>query len=107
MLNPIETLPKPLHDYILGRMLKSNKTASGIAIPDGAQVDNFNRMVVVDIGPGRIGMNGEREPIDVNIGDHVLCIVRDLSLPPIQCKIDGETYCLITSRELIATVGAE
>ena len=105
----LKVLPKPLHDYILGRMILHNETTGGIALPDGIVADDFNRMEVVAVGPGRTNHYGQREEIDVAVGDLVLCLVRDARLPPIQFECKGQTYCLITARELIATVpqGAE
>jgi chaperonin GroES len=63
---------KPLNDRVLViRLDKENKTKGGIIIPDTAK-EKPQKGQVVAVGPGKRGENGNRFPLDVKEGDHVL-----------------------------------
>lgn len=63
---------KPLNDRVLVKRTESEeKTASGIYIPDTAK-EKQQEGVVIAVGPGRLGDNGERLAMSVNEGDRVL-----------------------------------
>jgi chaperonin GroES len=47
------------------------KTASGLIIPDTAQ-QTPQEAIVVALGSGRLGANGEVIPFDVKVGDKVI-----------------------------------
>ena len=63
---------KPLEDRIVIRQVDSEeKTASGLYIPDAAK-EKPQEGEVLAVGPGRVDDNGNRVPVDVKVGDHVL-----------------------------------
>ena len=63
---------KPLHDRVLIEVLDSSeKTAGGIIIPDTAQ-EKPQEGKVVAVGPGKIGDDGKRIPMEVSVGDIVV-----------------------------------
>ena len=63
---------KPLEDRIVVKALEAEQTtASGLVIPDTAK-EKPQEGEVLAIGPGRIDDNGNRVPLDVNVGDKVL-----------------------------------
>lgn len=63
---------KPLNDRVLVKRTESEeKTASGIYIPDTAK-EKQQEGVVIAVGPGRLGDNGERLAMSVSEGDRVL-----------------------------------
>ena len=60
---------KPLEDRIVVKPLDAEQTtASGLVIPDTAK-EKPQEGEVLAIGPGRIDDNGNRVPLDVNVGD--------------------------------------
>ena len=63
---------KPLHDRVLIEVLDSSeKTAGGIIIPDTAQ-EKPQEGKVVAVGPGKVGDDGKRIPMEVSVGDTVV-----------------------------------
>ena len=63
---------KPLEDRIVIRQVDSEeKTASGLYIPDAAK-EKPQEGEVLAVGPGRVDDNGNRVPVDVKVGDHVI-----------------------------------
>ena len=63
---------KPLHDRIaVRRVAQDEKTAGGIIIPDTAQ-EKPSEGVIVSVGSGARGKDGEIVPLEVQVGDKVL-----------------------------------
>ena len=64
---------KPLHDRVLIEVLDSSeKTAGGIIIPDTAQ-EKPQEGKVIAVGGGAKTEDGKLIPMDVKVGDKVLC----------------------------------
>ncbi len=62
----------PLHDRIVIRRFEAEeKTAGGILLPDTAR-NKPQKGTVVSVGPGKLGKNGERIPLQIKEGDVVL-----------------------------------
>lgn len=62
---------RPLKDRIIAK-LRAPPTMSkgGIALPDNAKaLDEKNELDVIAVGPGRVGKDGQREPMPVKPGD--------------------------------------
>ncbi len=63
---------RPLNDRVLVlRVEEEEKTAGGIIIPDTAKEKPMEGEVVA-VGPGKLGDDGRRIPMDVKEGDRVL-----------------------------------
>ena len=63
---------KPLHDRILVRRLEEKETKKGgIIIPDSAK-EKPQEGEVIAVGPGKVGDDGKRQPMDVKAGDKIL-----------------------------------
>lgn len=63
---------KPLGDKVVVEIIdEPQTTASGIVLPDTAK-EKSQRGRVVAVGPGKVLENGEREPMDVKVGDTVV-----------------------------------
>ena len=63
---------EPLDDRIVVEPLEAEKmTRGGIVLPDTAK-DKPTRGKVVSVGDGRLLDNGQRSPLQVKVGDHVL-----------------------------------
>lgn len=64
----------PLGDRVLIQPLETRgeaTTASGIILPGKDQNEKHERGTVAAVGPGRVGSDGKRVPVDVKVGDTV------------------------------------
>jgi len=90
----------PLGDRIVvEREEAEGKTAGGILLPDSAQ-DKPSRGVVISIGDGRLLENGQRAPLQVKVGDHVLFT----TYGPEELKIDDHEYLLMRESDVLAVI---
>jgi chaperonin GroES len=63
---------RPLHDRVVVKRVAEDKTSpGGIVIPDSA-AEKPVRGEVIAVGKGKVLENGERRPVGVKVGDHVL-----------------------------------
>lgn len=51
---------------------EETKTASGILLPDSSNKEQQDRGTVIAVGPGKMLENGNRQTVDVKIGDVVI-----------------------------------
>ena len=88
---------KPLEDRIVIRQVDSEeKTASGLYIPDAAK----EKPQEGEVGPGRVDDNGNRVPVDVKVGDHVIFS----RFGGTEVKYDGEELQILSARDVLAIV---
>ena len=63
---------RPLADRVVVEPLEEEqKTPTGVYLPDTAQ-ERPSRGLVLAVGPGRLGEDGKRVPLEVKEGDKVL-----------------------------------
>ena len=63
---------RPLQDrVIIKRMEEETTSVGGIVIPDSA-TEKPIRGEVIAVGPGKVLDNGDKRPLDINVGDAVL-----------------------------------
>jgi chaperonin GroES len=63
---------RPLADRVVVEPLEEEqKTPTGVYLPDTAQ-ERPSRGLVLAVGPGRLGEDGKRIPLEVKEGDKVL-----------------------------------
>ena len=74
-------------------------TASGIVIPDTAK-EKPQLGEVLAVGPGEF-KDGERVPVDVNVGD----VVFYSKYGGTEVKHNGEDYLILSSRDVLAILG--
>ena len=90
----------PLSDYIVAvAESTSNKTASGLYLPDNA-TEKPKTAKVVAIGPGKIGDDNERVPINLKVGDKI--VYKSYSTTDV--KIGDKEYILVREEDVLATV---
>ena len=75
------------------------KTASGLYIPDAAK-EKPQEGEVLAVGPGRVDDNGNRVPVDVKVGDHVIFS----RYGGTEVKYDGEELQILSARDVLAIV---
>jgi chaperonin GroES len=91
---------KPLEDRVVVQANEAETTtASGLVIPDTAK-EKPQEGTVVAVGPGRIDDNGNRVPLDVNVGDVVIYS----KYGGTEIKHGGEDYLVLSARDLLAVV---
>ena len=91
---------KPLEDRIVIRQVDSEeKTASGLYRPDAAK-EKPQEGEVLAVGPGRVDDNGNRVPVDVKVGDHVIFS----RYGGTEVKYDGEELQILSARDVLAIV---
>ena len=90
---------KPLEDRIVVQATEAETTtASGIVIPDTAK-EKPQEGTVLAVGPGRFE-DGNRVPLDVNIGDKVLYS----KYGGTEVKYNGEEYLVLSARDVLAVI---
>ena len=76
------------------------RTASGLVIPDTAKEEPQTGEILA-VGPGDLDDDGDRIPLDVEIGDTVVYS----KYAGTELKYEGEDYLILASRDLLAIVG--
>ena len=92
---------KPLGDRIVVKPQEEEeaRTASGLVIPDTAK-EKPQLGEVLAVGPGEF-KDGERVPVDVNVGD----VVFYSKYGGTEVKFEGEEYLILSSRDILAVIG--
>ncbi|MFN2115964.1 MAG: co-chaperone GroES [Anaerolineae bacterium] len=87
----------PLGDRIVVKPIEQEEvTASGIVLPESAK-EKPQRGKVVAVGPGRLD-DGERQPMDVEVGD---VVVFD-KWSGKEFKIDDVKYLILSEGDVLA-----
>jgi chaperonin GroES len=90
---------RPLGDRVVVKIVKEEKTAGGLLLPDNAQ-EKPQTGEVLSVGPGKILDNGSRQPVDVAVGDKVLFA----KYSGTEVKLDGQTYLLLSEKDILGVV---
>ncbi len=92
---------RPMNDRILVvRIEEETKTAGGIIIPDTAK-EKPQEGKVVAAGPGKMGEDGKRIPLEVKKGDRVLFAKYAGS----EIKIDGVEHIFMREDDILGILG--
>ena len=92
---------KPLEDRIVIRQVEAEQvTASGLVIPDTAK-EKPQEGEVLAVGPGRIGDDNDRVPMDIKVGDTVVYS----KYGGTEITIDGDDLLILAARDVLAIVG--
>jgi chaperonin GroES len=91
---------KPLGDRIVVKALdREEKTKGGIVLPDTVKEKPVEGEVVA-VGQGRVLDNGQRQAVDVKVGDRVIYS----KYSGTEVKLDGEEYLVLSERDVLAVV---
>ena len=92
---------RPLHDRIVVKRVEeeTEKTASGLFIPDSAK-EKPQQGEVVAVGNGKRNDKGERDALDVKAGDRILFGKYSGS----DIKIDGIEYLIMREDEVLGVL---
>lgn len=93
---------KPVGDKILVKIHKVDEiTKSGIILPESA-IDSPIQGTIVEVGSGILTHSGTRVPLDVKVGDKVLC--RSMLHNGTEIEVDGHPHLLLTEHDLLGIV---
>ncbi|MBZ0169219.1 molecular chaperone GroES [Candidatus Methylomirabilis lanthanidiphila] len=91
---------KPLHDRILVKRLEERETKKGgIIIPDSAK-EKPQEGEVIAVGPGKVGDDGKRQPMDVKVGDKILFGKYSGS----EVKLDDEEFLIMREEDVLCVL---
>ena len=91
---------KPLQDRIVIKVIEdTEQTAGGIFIPDSAK-EKPQKGEVVAVGEGKTNDKGEKEPMEVKVGDIVLYA----KYAGTEVKMDGVEYKILSVKDALAIV---
>lgn len=92
---------RPLHDRILVRRLdqEGEQRIGGIIVPDSAK-EKPQQGEVIATGNGKIKEDGERQPLDVKVGDLILFGKYTKQ----EVSVEGEEYLILREDEVLAVL---
>ena len=91
---------KPLMDRIVIKVVDDvEKTQGGIFIPDSAK-EKPQKGEVVAVGEGKTNDKGEKEPMEVKVGDIILYA----KYAGTDVKMDGVEYKILSIKDALAIV---
>ena len=93
---------RPLYDRLLVKRLEeASKTSGGLFLPEAAK-EKPQRGEVIAAGGGRIGDDGEAQPLAVKVGD----IVVFGKYAGNEIKVDGEERLILKEDEVLGILDA-
>lgn len=91
---------QPINDRVLViRVEEQKKTAGGIIIPDTAK-EKPQEGKVTSVGPGKLGDDGKRVPLEVKKGDRVLFS----KYAGTEIKIDGVEHIFMREDDILGVL---
>ena len=91
---------KPLGDRIVVKVIEdTEQTQGGIFIPDSAK-EKPQKGEVIAVGLGKMNDKGEREPLDVEVGQTVLYA----KYAGTDVKMDGTEYKILSIKDALAII---
>ena len=91
---------KPLGNRIVIKVIEdTEQTSGGIFIPDSAK-EKPQKGEVVAVGEGKMNEKGEREPMDVKVGETVLYA----KYAGTDIKMDGVEYKILSVKDALAVI---
>lgn len=89
---------RPLGDRVVVRPIeKEEVTKSGLVLPDTAK-EKPQEGEVVAVGPGKLGEDGKRLPMEVKEGDKVLYA----KYAGTEVKLDDQEYLILRDADILA-----
>lgn len=87
---------KPLGNRVLVKRSKAQTSKGGILLPDTAQ-EKPKEGVVVAVGPGKVNDNGQKETLNVQVGQRILFG----SYSGTEVKNDEEDFLILSEDEIL------
>lgn len=100
--SPAKLNLKPLADRVIVKKLEAEeKTSGGIVLPETAK-EKPQQGEVLAVGTGKFDEKGNRQPMELKVGDKVLFA----KYSGTEVKIDGVEYLILAERDILAVFGA-
>ena len=90
---------KPLSNRVLVKRSKAQASKGGILLPDSAQ-EKPKEGLVVAVGPGKIDDQGNKESMQLKVGDRVLFS----SYAGTEVKSDEEEMLIMSEDDILAVI---
>jgi len=92
---------KPLQNRLVAERIEDAEqtSAGGIIIPDAAK-EKPQEAVVIAVGPGKIDSDGNRQALDVQVGDRILIG----KYAGNELTVDNKEVVILTEDEVLAVV---
>jgi chaperonin GroES len=91
---------RPLGDRVVVQpTAREEMTKSGIVLPDTTK-EKPQEGRIIAAGPGRLNDEGEREPMDVEVGDKVLYA----KYAGTDFELDDEDLLIVSQKDILAVV---
>ncbi len=91
---------KPISDHVVLEPLREEKKKGGIILPETVEKDKSEKGKVIAVGPGKVGKDGKRIPMEVKKGDTVLFS----KYGPHEVKLDGKEYLIARQDDILAVL---
>ena len=102
MATATATKLRPLGDRVVVKPIaREEMTKSGIVLPDTAK-EKPQEGEIIAAGPGRLTEDGDREPMDVKVGDKVLYA----KYAGTEFKVDDDELLIVSQKDILAVVEA-
>jgi chaperonin GroES len=99
-MSTVNTNLRPLGDRVVVRPVEQEEvTSSGIVLPDTAK-EKPQRGEIIAVGPGRLGDDGNRLPMDVKDGEQVLYA----KYAGTEVKVGADEFLIISEKDILAVV---
>lgn len=91
---------QPLADYVVAEAeAAQTKTASGLYLPDKS-AEKPKTAVVIAVGPGKVGDDNERIPMELKVGDRI--VYKGYSTTDV--KVGDKEYIIVREEDVLAKV---
>jgi len=91
---------EPLGDRILVKIKEEGEVKVGsIIVPDTAK-EKPGEGVIIAVGPGRVGDDGKRIPLEVKAGDRILFG----QFSGTEVKVETEEYTMMRESDILAVI---
>ncbi len=92
---------QPLSDHVIVKpVAESEKTKSGIILPDTVDKERPEKGEVIAVGPGKLLDSGVRATMSVKVAD----IVMFKKYSPDEVKMEGQEYLVISESDILAII---
>ncbi len=92
---------RPLGDRVVIRpQPREEKTKGGIFLPDTASKERPMQGEVLAVGEGRLNDNGERVPMNVKVGDHVVFA----KYAGTEFKVEDEELLILPEKDILGII---
>lgn len=91
---------RPIGDRVVVKVIEdTEQTSGGIFIPDSAK-EKPQKGEIIAVGQGKVNDKGEREPLDVKVGEVVLYA----KYAGTDVKTDGIEYKILSVKDVLAVI---